>query len=332
MLARNALHDGRQHASGLLLPRLERMALDLPHLLAGFGARLVDDLADQRLACLRYRQAADAFELDQLALLEVGKVLALCFELAAALLERRLAALDRLELAVERLSTIEQHPLLALEVGAFLACLLLGRALKPEGLVLSLEDELLLLGAGLCRDAGGVRLGVLGEHGGDDAPSDVADQRAQHQRDDRHDDDDEFRHRLPPQRWSPDGRYRRPLAGEADSRFVVSAIGARVPECTAHPVTRPAGRQAPTMRPMLPTMSRSRGRKSCSMIRCTPAAPSSSMRARASSGVPMIQRRRRCTSQAAASVSASAVNASWSPTRASRSASLSATRTPVMAE
>ena len=85
----------------------------------------------------------------------------LLFDLALPLLEAGLAALERLQLVVQALRPIEQQPLLALQVGALLARLLLGGALRLEGVVLALEHDLLLLGPRLGDDPLGVALGVL---------------------------------------------------------------------------------------------------------------------------------------------------------------------------
>ena len=115
----------------------------------------------RRLARLAGREAADPLQLGDLPLLQRDQPDLLLLDLALPLLEAGLAALQRLQLVVQALGPIEQQPLLALQVGALLARLLLGGALRLEGVVLALQHDLLLLGARLGDDALRVALGVL---------------------------------------------------------------------------------------------------------------------------------------------------------------------------
>ena len=157
----DALHGGGQDAASALVALVGGVALDLANPMLGLGLRLVHDLLDQRLARLAGRQAADALELGELPLLQLGQPGLLLLDLALPLLEAGLAALQRLQLAVQALGAIQQQPLLALQVGALLARLFLGGALRLEGVVLALEHDLLLLGARLGHQPLGVALGVL---------------------------------------------------------------------------------------------------------------------------------------------------------------------------
>ena len=93
-------------------------------------------------------------------------------------LRLRLSSLERLRLAVEALGSVQQEAFLALEVGSPLAGLVLGGALGLEDLVLALEDDLLLLGAGIGHQPFGVRLGGADLGRGQDAAGQVAEDRA----------------------------------------------------------------------------------------------------------------------------------------------------------
>jgi hypothetical protein len=154
------------------------------------ASALVDDLLDEAVARLGHRQAAHPLQLDELALVELGEARALRLDGPLLLLERLLAALESLDLAIEALRPVEEEALLALEVGALLPRLVLGSALGLEGLVLALQHDLLLLGPGLGDDPFGVALRVADGGGGEVAAREVADPDADHQRSERHEDGD----------------------------------------------------------------------------------------------------------------------------------------------
>ena len=82
-------------------------------------------------------------------------------ELALALEELAIALLEHVGALVELLVAREEAPLEVRELVALGAGLVLGLALQAELLVLRLEDELLLAGAGLGFDAAGLGLGRL---------------------------------------------------------------------------------------------------------------------------------------------------------------------------
>ena len=109
------------------------------------GLGLVDDLADERLARLAGRQAADPLELAQLTLLQLRDLCAFSFQEPQPLFEAFLPTLERLQLAVHALGPIQEEAFLSLQIGALFARLVLGRALDLERVVLTLEDDLFLL-------------------------------------------------------------------------------------------------------------------------------------------------------------------------------------------
>ena len=107
----------------------------------------------------------DPLEGGDLLAVGAGEVLAGLVELALALEELAVALLEHVGPLVELLVALEEPALEAGQLGAPGAGLFLGLALHPELLVLGLEDQLLLAGAGLGLDParfGGRRLHRLG--------------------------------------------------------------------------------------------------------------------------------------------------------------------------
>ena len=200
----DALHDRGQDAARLFVAFLNRAALDLAHPMLRLGFRLIDDLLDHRLARLDHRQPAYPLERRQLLLPQVGDLAPFGLQLGYAFLGGGLATLQRLELTVETLGSVEQQAFLSLQVRAFLARFILRRSLLLEHRVLALEDDLLLLGACLGDDAFGVRLGVLDARGGQQAPGRVAQDSTNRGGNDRNDQDkDGFRQFGSLRQWSP---------------------------------------------------------------------------------------------------------------------------------
>ena len=103
----DALHDRGQDAARLFVALLNRAALDLAHPMLGFGFRLVHDLLDHRLARLDHRQPAYPLQRRQLLSPQVGYLAPFGLQLGQAFLGGGLATLQRLELTVEALRSVE---------------------------------------------------------------------------------------------------------------------------------------------------------------------------------------------------------------------------------
>ena len=168
-------------------------------------------------------EARHALELHELALLELApRAPARPRARAGAPRSPASRSLERGHLAIERLLPVQESALGTLRVGALLARLLLGGATHAEGLVLPLEDDLLLLGARFGDEALGVVLGVLDRVARPGAGAPRSRSRCRRSRGDRrHDDDDEFRHLAPPITLEPAiGRCRaRRLAERVGNTF-----------------------------------------------------------------------------------------------------------------
>ena len=199
------------------------------------GQCLVLDLADHRLAGLGHRQPGDALELDQLSLSQLVQPRGLDFEALGSGVQRHRLLLERGRLTIERLLPIQESALGALVGGALLARLFLGCATQVQGLVLSLEDDLLLLRARLGLEALGVALGMLDRVGGDEATRHEADEHPDDGGDGRHGDDSEFGHSAPPRRWSPGWAMVAPARRAIDRNESVRPIPAGKRECSAKP-------------------------------------------------------------------------------------------------
>ena len=107
------------------------------------------------------RHVRDALERGDLLAVGAGEVLAGLVELALAVEELAVALLEHVGALVELLVALEEAALEAGQLGAAGAGLFLGLALHAQLLVLGLEDQLLLAGAGLGLDParfGGRRL------------------------------------------------------------------------------------------------------------------------------------------------------------------------------
>ena len=155
------LHDGGQDASRALVPLLERVSLDLAHamLRLGLGSSTIWRISPSRASAAdsprraRARQAVAA-----------GARASRAASASSSLLPRGAAPLRGPRgghLAIERLLPVQESALGALDGGALLARLFLGGATHLQRLVLPLEDDLLLLRAGLGLEALGIALGVL---------------------------------------------------------------------------------------------------------------------------------------------------------------------------
>ena len=122
---------------------------------------LADGLEEDALGVLG-RHAGDALEGGDLLAVGAGQLLAGLVELALALEELAIALLEHVRALVELLVALEEAALEAGQLGAPGAGLVLGLALHAELLVLRLEDQLLLAGAGLGLDP--ARFGLRGLH------------------------------------------------------------------------------------------------------------------------------------------------------------------------
>ena len=125
---------------------------------------LADGLDEDALGVLG-GHVGDPLERGDLLGMGAGEVLAGLVELALAVEQLAVALLEHVGALVELLVALEEPALEAGQLGAPGAGLLLGLALHPQLLVLGLEDQLLLAGAGLGFDAarlGGRRLHRLG--------------------------------------------------------------------------------------------------------------------------------------------------------------------------
>ncbi len=161
VIGRDALHRGHDDVAGLVLGILARGALDGPGELDRVVLGLFADGLEER--ALRVVRGHPGHALERLDLLLVGggQVLAGLVELALAVEELAIALLEHVGALVELLVAGEQAALERRELVALGPRLVLGLALHPELLVLRLEDELLLAGAGLGLDAPGLGLGRL---------------------------------------------------------------------------------------------------------------------------------------------------------------------------
>ena len=97
------LHDRRQDAAGAPLGVVARLLLDLSGEPRRIVAQLVLELAHQDLLGLGRAQAADALELPHVVALGRLELLCLRVEVAGAVLERGLAAVELAQPHVERL-------------------------------------------------------------------------------------------------------------------------------------------------------------------------------------------------------------------------------------
>ena len=107
------------------------------------------------------RHVGDPLERDDLLAVGSGEVLAGLVELAFAIEQLAIALLEHVGALIELFVALEEPAFEAGQLGAAGAGLFLGLALHPQLLVLGLEDEFLLAGAGLGLDAarlGGRRL------------------------------------------------------------------------------------------------------------------------------------------------------------------------------
>ena len=171
----HALHRGDDDVAGLVLGLLAGGALDRPGELDGVVLGLLADGLEQDglrvvgATCRDTRSSAATCSC-----VGLGEVLAGLVELALALEELAIALLEHVRALVELLVAGQEAPLEAGELGALGARLVLGLALEPELLVLRLEDELLLAGAGLGFDAPGLGTGGLHRLRGPQAPGEHA--------------------------------------------------------------------------------------------------------------------------------------------------------------
>ena len=103
MIGGDALHDRGQYPAGALVALLGRPPLDLADAMLRLCLGLVDNLLDERFTSLEDGEPAHPLERRKLLLTELRDLAPLGLQLAETFLDRRLAALERFELAVETL-------------------------------------------------------------------------------------------------------------------------------------------------------------------------------------------------------------------------------------
>ena len=151
---------------------------------------LADGLEEDALGVLG-GQPADALEGDDLLLVGLHQLLARPIELALAVDQLAIAALEHVGPLVELLVALEDAPLEVRELVALRPGLVLGLALEPDLLLFRLEDQVLLLAAGLLDDQGGLLVGLLHRPAGEDAAHHESEDNADgsgRDRDHRHED------------------------------------------------------------------------------------------------------------------------------------------------
>ena len=158
----DALDRGDDDVAGLLVGLVAGLPLDraaeLDRVVLGL---LADGLEQERLGVLG-RDAAHPLEGGDLLLVGLRDLLASSVDLALALEELAVALLEHVGALIELLVALEEAALERRQLVSPGSRLVLGLALHPELLVLGLEDQLLLAGAGLRFDP--TRLGVSGLH------------------------------------------------------------------------------------------------------------------------------------------------------------------------
>src|SRR3954454_6452779 len=108
MAAGNSLHRRREDAAGAALSVPADLFLDLPGEHGAVVAQLVLELAQQQLARLGGAQPAEALQLADLALLGLLHALGLMLEIARAVFQRALLALELGQTHVQRLLLRQQ--------------------------------------------------------------------------------------------------------------------------------------------------------------------------------------------------------------------------------
>ena len=253
MVGGDPLHDGGQDASRAVVPLLERVSLDLAHAMLRLRLGFVHDLADEPFARLGRAESRDPFELGKLSLPYLARAEQLGLQLLLPRGETLFTALEGLQLAIERLLPVQESALGALDGGTLLARLFFCGTTHLQRLVLPLEDDLLLLGAGVGHQAFGIVLGVLDGSPAEQATCEESNDDAASGGDRRHDgDDDGIRHIGSPYAGARDGRLA--LARRPAHRSGVEAVhrSGRFPigECSATPPKSRGDRQAAKMRPI----------------------------------------------------------------------------------
>ena len=148
----HALDRGDDDVAGLVLGVLAGAPLDRAGDLDRVVLGLLADGLDEDVLGVLGRHVRDALEGGDLLAVGPGEVLAGLVELALAVEELAVALLEHVGALVELLVALEEAALEAGQLGASGAGLFLGLALHAELLVLRLEDQLLLAGAGLGLD------------------------------------------------------------------------------------------------------------------------------------------------------------------------------------
>ena len=242
----HALHRRDDDLARLLLGLVAGPSLDRAGELHGVVLRLFADGLEEDALGILGGHAGDLLEGGHALLVELREVLALVLEIALAVVDLAALLLEHVGALVELLVAGEQAALEVLELGPALARLLLGLALLAQLLVLRLEDHVLLLGASLGDDPGGLVLGGLDGLARNDAADDESHGNADDRGDHRRDQDDRFH-----LQFLPSGRNCAPervVVIQASGRRgagirVGSGAGRSVGSSRSHPVLRLARRR-----------------------------------------------------------------------------------------
>ena len=152
-----ALERHGDDVAGPLVRPLAGLDLELAHLPAGDVAHLFLDAVKEKAARLLHRQGSDPSKLGALLVLELCDFPPLGFELLLLLTEAAVALVDLRDLLIELLVLLVEPAFVALKLGSTLTVFQLGGLCDFEGLVLGLEDDLVLPGSRLGEQAVSVR-------------------------------------------------------------------------------------------------------------------------------------------------------------------------------
>jgi hypothetical protein len=216
----HALHRGEHDVAGLVLGLLARGALDGAPELDGvvLGLR-ADGLEEHRLGVFG-GHPRHALERDDLLADRLGQLFLRLLELALAVQQLTVAALEHLGALVELLVPLHEAPLLRGQLAATGPRLFLGLAPETQLLVLGLEDQLFLAGTGLGLDAAGLGLGRLHALGCPHAAGERAEYGSADGGHEGHRHERRGVHRCPPIRTGLCGRTRHVCVGTIATREV----------------------------------------------------------------------------------------------------------------
>ena len=151
------LEGHRDDVPSALVRPLARFDLELADPAASDVTHLFLDSVEEKPACLLHGQGSNPSELGALLVLELCDFPPLALELLVFLSEAAVALVDLRDLLIELLVLLVEPALVALKLGSPLAVLQLGCLGDFEGLVLGLEDDLVLPGSRLGEQAISVR-------------------------------------------------------------------------------------------------------------------------------------------------------------------------------